>query len=308
MTQGKHPVRVRSMRWECTDVLRLELEPLEGELPKAEPGAHVDLIMPDAPARQYSLTAGSSSACYVVGIRREAKSRGGSQAVHNRLRPGDVVNISDPRNAFPLVDTGEVHLIGGGIGITPVLFMAENLARSGRRWSLTYCARSRPDAAFRREVEALGGTLRFDDEDGIPDMAALTASVPADAHLYCCGPAPMLDAFVEACSARSADRVHVERFEAPMLSAGEGGFVVELARSGREIAIPSDKTVLDTLIDAGLSLKHSCKTGVCGECEVHVLGGEPDHRDLILTEQERADGLMLICCSRAKSERLVLDI
>ncbi|TYP80454.1 vanillate O-demethylase ferredoxin subunit [Maritimibacter alkaliphilus HTCC2654] len=301
-------VRVRLMRWECTGVLRIELEPLAGELTPPEPGAHIDVSILDAPLRQYSLTAGSDTGHYVLGIRREVQSRGGSEAVHDRLRPGDVIDISEPRNTFPLAADGEVHLIAGGIGVTPILFMAEALAKVGRSYRFTYCARSRTDAGFLSDALTLGGTLHFDDEDGMPDLAALTSMAPDNAHLFCCGPAPMLDAFVAACADRPADHVHIERFEPSKLEAGAGEFVVELAKTGAEVIVPSDKTILDALIDAGLSPEHSCGVGVCGTCETRVLAGEADHQDLVLTDEERAEGAMLICCSRAKTDRLVLDL
>jgi vanillate O-demethylase ferredoxin subunit len=301
-------VRVRSLRWECRDVLRIELEPTGGLLPKPEAGAHLDLHLDDGAQRQYSLTIGSSPERYILGVRREVRSRGGSAAIHDRLRPGQILNVSQPRNTFALAPEGAVHLIGGGIGVTPLLLMAHELIQAQREWSLTHCVRSREDAPFLQEVAEIGGRLHVDQEDGLPDLDAMLADIAADAHVYCCGPGPMLDRFVDACASRPKDRVHIERFEPAALTAGEGEFVVELARSGKQLVVPSDKTILDVLLAEGVPQEHSCRVGVCGTCETKVLAGQPDHRDLVLTDEEREDGLMMICCSRAQGDRLVLDI
>lgn len=305
---GSYQVRVRTIRWECCGVFRLEIEPLRASLPPPEPGAHIDLQITGAPLRQYSLTVGSSSERYVLGVLREKKSRGGSLAVHERLRPGDVVTISEPRNTFPLSPEGPVHLIAGGIGITPLLFMAQELSGTERQWGLTYCVRSPEHAAFVEEARALGAAFHFDSESGLPDMAAMLSGIPANTHLYCCGPGPMLDAFEAAAKDRPAHLVHLERFQPPKLEAGEGEIVIELARSGVEIFVPGDQTILDALIAQGRNPPHSCRVGICGTCETKVLEGEPDHRDRVLTEEERAEGSMMICCSRAKSNRIVLDL
>lgn len=307
-TSQTFDVMVRALRWECRDVLRIELEPVDGSLPAPNPGDHLDLDIGGGLQRQYSLTLGSCGSRYVLGVRRERDSRGGSAAIHERLRPGQVVCVSQPRNTFALAPEGAVHLFGGGIGITPLLPMARRLQDSGRDWSLAYCARSREDAPFLAEVRALGGAIHFDDEAGLPDLERMLAAIPTDAHVYCCGPSPMLDAFLDACSSRPGELVHIERFEPAPLQAGEGEFVVELAKSGTQIVVPSDKTILDVLLEEGLSPAHSCRVGVCGTCETRVLAGEPDHRDLVLTEEEHAEGIMMICCSRSRTDRLVLDM
>ena len=302
-------VRLRELRWECEGILRLVLEPIAGLLSEPEPGAHVDLHLPGGLVRQYSLTVGSSTRAYVIGVLREPKSRGGSTYVHETLRPGALLQISPPRNAFPLDDSADpAFLVSGGIGVTPLLAMAEELSRSDRPWSMMACVRSRAQLAFQEDIARFGIRVRADDEDGIPDMAALLADVPDNAHLYCCGPGPMLDAFVEATAARDPSRVHLERFEPVKPKAGEGEILVELARSGETIVVPSDKTILEALQEAGIDAPSSCRVGVCGTCEVQVLAGEPDHRDLILTDEEHAAGRMLLCCSRSKTQTLVLDL
>lgn len=205
-------VRVRLMRWECTGVLRVELEPLAGELTPPEPGAHIDVSILDAPLRQYSLTAGSDTGHYVLGIRREVQSRGGSEAVHDRLRPGDVIDISEPRNTFPLAADGEVHLIAGESGDADSVH-GRSTGQSGPLLSLHLLRAFADRRRVLSDALTLGATLHFDDEDGMPDLAPLTSMAPDNAHLFCCGPAPMLDAFVAACADRPADHVHIERFE-----------------------------------------------------------------------------------------------
>lgn len=300
--------RVKALSWECPDVLKVTLIPLGGEFPAAEPGAHVDVKIPGAPVRQYSLTMGSSTRSYIFGVRLDPKTRGGSRAIHTKLRPGDLIEISQPRNAFPLVADGPVHLVAGGIGITPILFMAEELSKRGQPWSLSYFVRSQEYAAFADEVLSLGGKIYCDDVDGQPNMSSEVEGLSPDTHLYCCGPAPMLDAFVDACKARAEEFVHIERFAAAPINSSAGGFVVELKRSGLELAIPADRSILETLIEAGLEPSHNCRAGICGECEVKVLEGSVDHQDMILSDDEKASGAMLICCSRSASDRLVIDL
>lgn len=306
---GTIDARLSALRWECPGVLSLTLSPLAGRLPRPEPGAHVDLHLPGGAVRQYSLTAGSSCEAYVLGILREPRSRGGSAAVHEILRPGDVLRISAPRNAFALVPgDGPVLLIAGGIGMTPLLAMAERLVQGTRPWSLIACVRSRGALPFADRLSQLGAQLRVDDEVGAPDLPTLLAGVSPETHLYCCGPGRMLDAFLAATADRDPGHVHIERFEAPRPGVGEGEVAVELARSGRTIVVGPQETILDALLAAGIDAAHSCRVGVCGTCECQVLGGEADHRDLILTDQEHGEGRMLICCSRAKTPHLVLDL
>ncbi|MEC7764989.1 MAG: PDR/VanB family oxidoreductase [Pseudomonadota bacterium] len=304
-------VRVKTMTWEAEGILRLLLAPVSGALPAPEPGAHVDVHLPGGAVRQYSLTAGSNAQSYVLGVLREKASRGGSKAVHDALRPGQVIAISRPRNTFALDGTtAPALLISGGIGVTPILAMADALSRSDRDWSMTACARSRDVLGFADELAALGASTRFDAEDGMPDMAALIADAAPDAHLYCCGPTPMLDAFEAAAQDAGfpPEQIHLERFAPAKPKAGAGEFIVELARTGETLVVPADKSILETIHDAGIDAKNSCRVGVCGTCETQIIEGEADHQDMILTDEERAEGRMLICCSRAKTGTLVLDL
>ena len=308
-------LRVKSVTWETPSIRSYELRPLEGmELPPFTAGAHIDLSLPNGLTRSYSLVNSQTERHrYVIAVQKDLRSRGGSQWIHENLRPGDVVKLNGPRNNFALDETAErIIFIAGGIGVTPIMSMIERVRDLGRDWDLTYCVRKRSGAAF---SESLGKEpqVRFncDEEPGgkILDIAALVKAAPANAHLYCCGPVPMLTAFEEATKDLARERVHVEYFAAKEQPAVEGGFAVVLAKTGRELTIPPGKTILDTLREYGVDVPYSCGQGVCGTCETAVLEGIPDHRDLILTSNERASNTkMMICCSGAKSEKLVLDL
>lgn len=285
-----------------------------GLLPAAEPGAHIGLLLPGGLERQYSLVDPSATPDrYVIGVKRDATSRGGSRFMHDELRVGAVIPVLPPRNNFPLEeDADHVTLIAGGIGITPIYSMLQRLRALGRSWRLHYCCRSRADAVFLRELEGLPEvTLFFDDEHpGLwPPIDRMVADAPPSAHLYCCGPAPMLAAFEAAGASRPPGHIHVEYFTQKYKSATEGGFVVELKRSGVEFNIPPGSTILQVLREGGVDVTSSCEAGVCGACETRVISGQPDHRDVILSEKEKIAGAtMMICCSGCKSDRLVLDL
>jgi tetrachlorobenzoquinone reductase len=306
-------LRVKSATWEAPSIVSYDLRPLEpGELPPFTAGAHIDLTLPNGLIRSYSLTNPQSERHrYVIAVQKDRASRGGSKWVHENFRPGDILTVNGPRNNFALNEAAEKSLfIAGGIGITPILSMVERLTSLKRDWELIYCARTRADAAF---VEVLKGNVRFnfDEQPGgtMLDIPAVVRAAPANAHLYCCGPLPMLEAFEAATAGLPRERVHVEYFTAKEPPAVAGGFKVVLARTGREFVVPPGKTILDTLLDAGLDIPYSCMEGVCGTCETKVLQGTPDHRDLILTEEEHAAGkVMMICCSGSRSEKLVLDL
>ncbi len=314
--------RVFAMRHEAEGIVSVEFRPAtpEVEFPPFEAGSHIDLHLPNGLVRSYSLCNDSSERQrYVVGVLNDRKSRGGSRYVHQQLRVGSTLQISAPRNNFRLhEDAPRSVLVSGGIGITPVWCMLQRLAALGRPVELLYCARTRAESAFIEAIEALakdkGVTVRwhFDDVQGAPpDLAALLGGLGADTHYYCCGPTPMLDNFEATCEKLGYANAHIERFAAAPAPAGgaDQGFEVRLHRSNRTVEVPPGKSILDSLIDAGLSPDHSCKEGVCGACETAVLDGEIEHRDGILTKQEREAGkTMMICVSRCKRGALVLDI
>ena len=285
----------------------------DGALPPYEPGAHVDLHLPGGLVRQYSLVdpaAGQRS--YVVAVKRDAKSRGGSIDAHERLRVGDFVAVSAPRNHFPL-DERAPHsaFIAGGIGITPIACMVQRLKALGKPWALHYSVRRRSEAALLDRVQGAGLHLHVDDEQGgaLLDIGAIVAALPASATAYCCGPQPMLDSFEAAARQRSELRWFVEHFAAAAPAAVEGGFSVRLATSGRTVVVPRGRTILEALRLEGMQVPSSCEQGICGTCETAVLAGRPDHRDSLLSDEEkRSNKVMMICCSGSLDPELVLDL
>lgn len=321
LENGTLEVRLTAITFEAEGINGYVLEPLTGgELPAFTAGSHIDVHLPGGMVRSYSLVNHPEQRNrYVLGVARDAASRGGSVYMHDSLRVGSKVKIGVPRNNFPLNESAPRSvLIAGGIGITPMYCMLQRLQSLGRAWTLYYCARSRAHAAFLKEIEALARVnpnaqlhVHFDDEaqGAHPDIAAMVASAQADAHLYCCGPAPMLDAFTKAAASRPAENVHVEYFSAKEEAATDGGFTVKLARSGKTIPVCSGKTILDALLDAGVDAQYGCMQGVCGSCETRVLAGIPDHRDGLLDEAARnSNATIMICCSGSKTPELTLDL
>jgi len=315
---GGMQMRVQAIRWHTPTIRELELRPESGgTLPGISPGGHIDLELPGNLVRSYSLTNGPGCRdAYCIAVQRAGDGRGGSAYICDQLRVGDLLHVVPARNTFPMAKAAEESVfIAGGIGITPILSMIRHLASEGASWRLLYAARSRKDAIYLPELEALDGgqgrvQLHFDDENSgaSPDVAGYVGSAPAGAHLYACGPAPMLEAYETACADLPAECVHLERFAGDAELSG-GGFVVELRRSGKEFFVPEGRTIMDVLQEAGVRVAYSCQSGVCGTCETRVLEGVPDHRDMVLSESERASGrTMMICCSRAFSDRLVLDL
>lgn len=309
----------------CEGVVALDLRLPSGELPRFEAGAHIDVEVP-APGgpllRQYSLCNDPAETYrYVIGVGRDAASRGGSAWLCERAQAGDRLRISAPRNHFPLVeDAAHTVLLAGGIGITPLLAMARRLSAVGRPWTLYLCVRSPERAAFLDEARHLPGQVLpvFDGMPGIHslDLQAVAASAAPGTHLYCCGPAPMLHAFEAACAGRDPATVHVEWFKAREVAqagtasaAGERAFQVHLQRSGRRLDVPAGQSVLDVLLAAGVEVPHSCCDGVCGTCETRVLSGRPDHRDAVLLGADaHAQDRMMVCVSRCHDEVLTLDL
>lgn len=294
-------------------------EPLGGgPLAPAAAGAHLDIHLPDGLVRQYSLvldpdlSGGGRDGRYVVAVKRDAASRGGSRWLHEHAIPGAVLSIGGPRNHFPLVeDAAHTVLVAGGIGVTPIWSMMRRLEALGRPFEMHYACQAREDVAFAGEVARRPAVrLHVDAErGGRLDVAAVCQGAPADAHLYCCGPAAMLDAFEAATAARARDRVHLESFAARHAAATEGGFDVELAGSGTVLAVLPGQRIIDVLRGAGVDVPTSCEEGVCGSCETRVIAGVPDHRCEVLSAAERAaNKTMMICCGGARSGRLVLDL
>jgi ferredoxin-NADP reductase len=311
---------VRSTAVVAEDILSLELvAPQGGPLVPFSAGAHIDLQLGNGCIRSYSLVNDSAEReRYVVAVQKDPGSRGGSRYVHEQLRAGSLLEVGAPRNNFALAEDAPLSVFfAGGIGITPLWCMIQRLAALGRPWKLVYAVRSRRKCAYLPQIEALEAGepgrvhLHIDEEQGgLPvDLAAAVAQVPAGAHLYCCGPAPMLKAFEQAAAARPAAQVHLEYFSATQEAAVAGGFEVKLARSQRAVRVAPGKSILQTLLDCGIAVSHACQEGVCGACQTTVLQGEPDHRDAYLSPQEKKSGkTMLLCCSGSKGDVLVLDL
>jgi ferredoxin-NADP reductase len=307
-------MRLIAIAYAAKDTNLYEFRRTDGaNLPGIEPGAHIDIHLPNGMMRQYSLvTADGDPAAYVVGIKRDRASRGGSRYVHEYLGVAEILKIGGPRNHFPLIeDAPHSVLIAGGIGITPIWCMAQRLQKLGRSFELHYASRTRDEAAFLQELQKLPQAhVHIDAEaGGFLDLAPLVANAPAGSHFYCCGPAPMLAGYETVTKHVPAAQVHAEYFTAKEEAANEGGYVVELRKSELEFAIPQGRTILQVLRDAGVDTPYSCESGVCGACEAKVISGDVDHRDNVLTETERkASKTMMICCSGSKSPRLVLDL
>jgi tetrachlorobenzoquinone reductase len=308
-------VRLTSIRYAARDTHLYEFaQPNGATLWPVEPGAHVDIQLPNGMTRQYSIiTADPAPKSYTLGIKRDPNSRGGSKYIFDALKVGQILEISAPRNNFRLIENaGHVVLIAGGIGITPIWAMTQRLTALGRSFELHYSCRSRSDMAFFDTLAVMSNArLHFDDESAgkFMDMTAIVDSAPIGTHFYCCGPIAMLGAFEKATETLPLDQVHVEYFTPKGENNLAGGFIVQLARDNSEFAIPPGKSILEVLRNAGLDVPFSCERGICGMCETAVISGIPDHHDSVLTDKERATNkTMMICCGGAKTDRLVLDL
>jgi ferredoxin-NADP reductase len=306
---GKEPI--------ARDVVLLTLRDEAGQaLPEWTPGAHIDLVLRPDLIRQYSLCGDPADrSAWRVAVLRETAGRGGSRFVHEELREGTRLRVLGPRNHFPLVVSDTYLFLAGGIGITPILPMLAAARASGARWRLVYGGRSRDSMAFATELEAgYGGLVQLcpQDETGLLDLDRLLGEPAPGTLVYCCGPDPLLHAVRDRCRNWPAGALHLERFSqtAPApVDAAATPFEVELALSGLTLAVPAEQSVLETVEKAGIGVLSSCREGTCGTCETAVLGGVPDHRDALLTEAERAaNDTMMICVSRARSPKLVLEL
>jgi ferredoxin-NADP reductase len=291
-------------------------DPAGGDLPEWAPGAHIDLRLPGGLVRQYSLCGNPADrSVWRIGVLREPASRGGSEHVHDALVEGTDVDVRGPRNHFPLVPSSRYLFVAGGIGITPILPMITAAAVAGAEWELHYGGRSRRSMAFLESLEDLTGnriTLHPQDEVGLIDLDRILGTPGQGTLVYCCGPEPLLAAVERHCAAAwPEESLHVERFAPkdvgePVLT---GAFEVELAASGLALTVPPDKSVLQVVEEAGVTVLSSCQEGTCGTCETAVLEGAVDHRDSLLTPAEQAaNDTMFICVSRAVCAKLVLDL
>jgi len=314
-------VKVIRKAVEAVDICTYELASVDGKaLPPFSAGSHIDIQLPNGLTRQYSLCNDpAESHRYVIGVLKSPTSRGGSVAMHDNVHEGDCLSISGPKNHFPLAhETRRSLLLAGGIGITPILCMAQRLAVIGAEFDLHYSVRSRERTAFYQRIVgstfASRAAFHFDDGEQAQklDMQRLLGRPQADTHLYVCGPKGFMDAVLGTARANGwpERQLHYEFFsgEATRLDT-DGSFEVKLASSGKVVRVEKDKTVVQALADQGVLVSTSCEQGVCGTCLTRVLEGIPDHRDMYLTPEEQATNEQFLpCCSRAKSPLLVLDL
>jgi len=268
--------------------------------------------------RQYSLCGSTASRSeWRVGILLDPNSRGGSQFVHDKLHEGTTIRVRGPRNHFPLANSPRYQFVAGGIGITPMLPMIEAAEATGADWQLIYGGSARSSMAYLEALERFGDrvTVCARDEQGDAfrtKLAAVLAAPQENTLVYCCGPEGLLDAVEKGCQAWPDGSLHLERFSAKTVEAPSDAldtFEVECQRSGITLTVPLDKTIYDVAEEAGLDVLGSCMEGVCGTCECEIISGDGDHRDSVLTDSEKAaNQTIMICVSRSRSERLVLDL
>ena len=321
MHHGLLTVKVVKKSQEATDIQTFELADVSGEsLPPFSAGSHIDVHVRDGLVRQYSLCNDPvEQHRYLIGVLRDPNTRGGSKSMHDDIREGDVIQISEPRNHFPLAHEAKRSLLfAGGIGVTPILCMAERLANVGADFRLYYFTRSHDRTAFYDRIQRSGFADRtaFHFDDAPPDQQLnipnLLSQPDEGTHLYVCGPGGFLEFVRKTAKEKGwADaRVHFEYFSADVQKSDtDAGFEVKIASTGKVYIIPNDKTVVKALAEAGVEIPTSCEQGVCGTCLTRVIEGQPDHRDHYLTDDEQAaNDQFLPCCSRAKSKVLVLDL
>jgi len=313
-------VKVLRKRQEAQDIASFELVKPDGSaLPGFSAGSHIDVQVPGGLTRQYSLCNDAAEQHrYRIAVLRDALSRGGSTGMHDAVKEGDMLLISEPRNHFPLVHARRTLLFAGGIGVTPLLSMAQRLGQVGADFTLHYCTRSPERTAFREEIAAApyAGRVRFHHDDGDAaqklQLEQVLAQPDAGTHLYVCGPTGFIDWVVKTADRLGwgKDQVHLEYFgAAPQDTAGDRAFQVRIASSGATYDVPADQTVVHALQAHGIEILTSCEQGVCGTCITRVLQGECDHRDLYFTDEEKArHDQFTPCCSRARSAVLVLDL
>lgn len=305
---------------EAEGIASFELARADGApLPAFSAGSHIDVRVPGGLVRQYSLCNDAAEQHrYRIAVLRDPASRGGSLAMHDAVNAGDVLHISEPRNHFALHSADKSLLLAGGIGVTPLLCMAQRLATIGADFKLHYCTRSAERTAFRGEIaaSAFANRVKFHFDDGPPEQklnaAELLATPDATTQLYVCGPTGFIDHVVGTAKAAGwpGERIHLEYFgAAPPDSSGDTAFDVKIASTGKAYTVPPGQSVVQALASQGIEILTSCEQGVCGTCITRVLEGEPDHRDLYFTDEERSKNDQFTpCCSRAKTRTLVLDL
>jgi ferredoxin-NADP reductase len=302
-------VRVRAAAYVADDVLQLDLEPLDGvPCPTWAPGAHIDLVGPEH-TRQYSLC-GTDDDALRVAVLRVPDGRGGSAWVHEEVREGVELIVRGPRNHFELAGAEEYLFVAGGIGITPIIAMVREVDRRGQPWRLVYGGRTRSSMAYLDELEKYGDRVVVvpQDDCGFIDIDGELGEERSGRHVYCCGPEGLLLAVEQRMAARAAETLHVERFTADVDATG-AAFEVVVASTGAVVPVADGESIIDALAGEGVLVESSCREGTCGTCETGVLEGVPDHRDSVLTAEERAaNDCMMICVGRCVAGPLRLDL
>jgi ferredoxin-NADP reductase len=312
VTEFETEAVVRTVARPAEDVVELVLAPVGGgAFPDWTPGAHVDLILGEDTVRQYSLCGSpGDTSTYRVAVLLAPASRGGSKRVHE-LECGSTVRIRGPRNHFPLVAARRYVFVAGGIGITPLLPMIEEVDAAGADWHLHYGGRSRATMAYLDHLTQYAERVSVvpQDEQGLLDVSGILAAPDQDTLVYCCGPEPLLSVCERECASWPPGALHLERFAAKEVQTGEDSvFELVLQRSGITTTVPADTSVFQVMRDSGVSVLGSCLEGICGTCETEVVAGEVDHRDSVLdAEEQEANEVMMVCVSRCRGPRLVLD-
>lgn len=312
---GAIPVYVASRRSIADRVDEFVLAPASDRpLPTWSAGSHIDLKTPAGPVRQYSLCSSPDDVqTYRIAVERRTDSRGGSVSAHDDLAVDDATWISPPRNHFALTRALGYVFVAGGIGITPIVSLVAEAERAGRPWRLVYTGRTRAEMAFAEQLVAGHPdrvSIHESRRSGRLNLADELAELARGTAVYTCGPPAMLDAVANACAPQIAVDSFTERFTATVSSGAPSlEFEVSLALSGLTVTVPEDRTILDVLDACGVVAPASCREGMCGTCETGVVSGEVDHRDAVLSPEERSENeSMMICVSRCTSGRLVLEL
>ncbi|MFK5980685.1 MAG: PDR/VanB family oxidoreductase [Rhizobiaceae bacterium] len=308
------PMNVVRKRILTPSICEFTLEATDGQnLPAYEPGSHVTVETPSKAMRRYSLANdGSAPTDYVIAIKREPASRGGSISMHEQALPGTILNISMPENSFPLMDAPRYLLIAGGIGITPIYAMAQRLAADGKHFQIIYCTRTAEETAYLEEMtNTFGNALLVHHDQGNPDKIYDFWDHFAEVrnmHIYCCGPQPLMDEIKAISGHWPESHINFEDFKpVDVVRGGDVAFEVTIQKSGRTITIPANRSILEAVRDAGVRTVSSCESGTCGSCKSKLIEGCVDHRDMVLMDEEKSNHIML-CVSRAKSGGLVIDL
>lgn len=302
-------VAVRPLTTEITEY-RL-MRPDGGVLPAFSPGAHITVTTPNGANRRYSLVnAGNEPSEYVIAVKRERLSRGGSQSMHEDVREGSSLTVTLPENSFPLASASRYLLIAGGIGVTPILAMARELAASGATFEVIYCTRSADLTAYADELrEIAGGRLTIHHDQGDPAQVFDFwdhFATPSATHVYCCGPKPLMDEIKAISGHWPSQQIHFEDFKPVEVTRAEDqAFEVRLAATDEVFQVPADRSILETLRDAGVRVPSSCESGTCGSCRMKLVSGEVEHRDYVLVGPERQEYVM-VCVSRGR-DRITVD-